>query len=242
MVSGETPSPLNELDQELFVALRASDLAAARSLLDRGAKADAKHSNGDPAWVWAVLYDDRPMANLLFSRLPEMDRTNGEVALVFAAGSGNEEFAAKLLSKGVDPDCRLPRLDGSTPLLMAASNGHVGIAKLLIDRKADVNRKDPHGDTALMAAVRFGSIPMVELLLAAGAEPSARDFDGRTPLVWAARSGRADMVKLLLDHGVSRNDRAAASALVVAGRRGYPEVVKMLRAGGLKDAAPPMLN
>jgi len=83
---------------------------------------------------------------------------------------------------------------------------------------------------------------MVELLLAAGAEPSARDFDGRTPLVWAARSGRADMVKLLLDHGVSRNDRAAASALVVAGRRGYPEVVKMLRAGGLKDAAPPMLN
>ena len=62
--------------------------------------------------------------------------------------------AAKLLSKGVDPDCRLPRLDGSTPLLMAASNGHVSIAKLLIDRKADVNRKDPHGDTALMAAVQ----------------------------------------------------------------------------------------
>lgn len=49
-------------------------------------------------------------------------------------------------------------IDGSTAVMIAAASGHLEMSRLLIERAANVNLADEHGDTAFMAAVRAGSL------------------------------------------------------------------------------------
>jgi ankyrin repeat protein len=61
-----------------------------------------------------------------------------------------------------------------TPLIWAASEGRLEIARLLIKSGADVNahHEEKIGNTAIREAVRAGDLKMCELLLGSGADPS----------------------------------------------------------------------
>ncbi|SRR5258708_6365248 len=61
----------------------------------------------------------------------------------------------------------------NTPLIVAVSQGHYEIAKLLIGSGADVNAHEEAkiGNTAIREAAETGSPQLVELLLSAGADP-----------------------------------------------------------------------
>lgn len=72
-----------------------------------------------------------------------------------------------LLNAGADPNPR--SLVGSTPLMLAASNGHADVAKTLIAAGADVHAKNQAGATALGIAKGAGHHEIVEVLRAAGA-------------------------------------------------------------------------
>ena len=55
--------------------------------------------------------------------------------------------------------------DGMTPLHIACQNGHTEIAGLLLDRGAEVDRKNAEGSTPLNLAVRARCKATVRLLL-----------------------------------------------------------------------------
>jgi hypothetical protein len=61
-----------------------------------------------------------------------------------------------------------PDSNGRTPLMAAAVNGYVAMARLLLQRGADPNRRAP-GGSVLDFARRGGSAEVIELLLRAGA-------------------------------------------------------------------------
>ena len=61
-----------------------------------------------------------------------------------------------------------PDSSGRTPLMAAAVNGYVAMARLLLQRGADPNRRAP-GGSVLDFARRGGSAEVIELLLGAGA-------------------------------------------------------------------------
>ena len=121
------------------------------------------------------------------------------------------------------------------------------LAKLAISKGAQVDAQDPAGRTALHFAAH-GYRDIAELLLAHGANVNAKDNNGDTPLhdaalPWvsgyrrccplhdAALRGRKDLVELFLAKGadVKAIDNAGRTPSAEAARRGFTEVVELLR-------------
>lgn len=67
-------------------------------------------------------------------------------------------------------DSNLRNLDGETPLILAACEGHNDMTALLIENGADINLTDNLQQSALYYATENGFTEIVEQLLMAGAE------------------------------------------------------------------------
>ena len=72
-------------------------------------------------------------------------------ALLYAARSGCYECVEDLIAAGADVN--LPTPEGVTPLMIALDNEHNEVAKLLMDKGANLNVWDWWGRTALWIAV-----------------------------------------------------------------------------------------
>ncbi|KAK5660449.1 hypothetical protein OQA88_12994 [Cercophora sp. LCS_1] len=119
-----------------------------------------------------------------------------------------------------------------TPLSWAAANGHEVVAKLLLEKGADIEAKDNNdGQTPLFWAAANGHEAVVKLLLEEDANIEAKDDHGQTPLSWAAVKGREGVVKLLLKEGANievKDGDNGGTPLLWAAVRGHKAVVKLL--------------
>ncbi len=103
---------------------------------------------------------------------------------------------------------------GDTALHFAAAAYRTEIARLLLERGADVQARNRHGATPLHdAAVGSPGGKMwnpdaqtatIAFLIAAGADPNSLDKRGVTPLHKAVRTRCAAAVRTLLEHGANR--------------------------------------
>jgi ankyrin repeat protein len=122
---------------------------------------------------------------------------------------------------------------GHTPLLNVVRVGNVTMAKVLLDRGADVNIKVTGEDrrTCLHAACLSGSVKMSRLLLEKGADPNASTYtDLRTPLHWAALEGHLKVTKILVKFGanVSARDKFGLRPIKLALVKGHGKIVDFL--------------
>lgn len=98
------------------------------------------------------------------------------------------------------------RIAGETPLMLAAKNGHVDAVKLLLNRGAKINARNPDtpdskkGMTALMLAAQQGHDEVVRVLLEHGADTTVETRFGRTALDLASRAKKEETVRLLKDY------------------------------------------
>lgn len=84
-------------------------------------------------------------------------------------------YMQALLDGGVNPDTIL----GTTPILFDVASEHTAATlKLLLDRGADVDRKDSLGNTALMRALTGMQLDQVLYLLDRGASPRFVNVNG----------------------------------------------------------------
>lgn len=89
-----------------------------------------------------------------------------------AAGAGDLARVDALLAAGVPVDA--PARYGQTPLYFAAENGHLAVAKRLVERGANVNVQDRFfGASVLGMALGGGHSELARFLLAHGAEDAA---------------------------------------------------------------------
>ncbi|KAK7178576.1 Ankyrin repeat domain-containing protein 50-like protein 1 [Paraphaeosphaeria sporulosa] len=121
----------------------------------------------------------------------------------------------------------------STVLVVASYFGHDAVAKLVLDKGADLESKDDkYGRTPLSWAAEHGREAVVKLLLDKGAELESRDDNyGRTPLSWAAENGHEAVVRLLLDKGTdleSKDNMYNWTPLSWAAKNGHEAVVRLL--------------
>ncbi|KAL0939532.1 uncharacterized protein CTRU02_206142 [Colletotrichum truncatum] len=144
----------------------------------------------------------------------------------------NQQGAISDFSSGssdMEESCRveLPDESGRTLLSIAAEHGHISIAKLLIDKGANVNARDKHGRTPLWWAVMYKQEDFVEFLASAVqilddclensdssedeefgamdqgysrlvAEIDIYDKKGDTPLICAVQNGHEHIARTLL--------------------------------------------
>ena len=108
-------------------------------------------------------------------------KASSTVDIWTAAADGNRDAVARLLAAGTSVNAKQPG-SGSTPLSMATLFGQTEIAKLLIEKGADVTIASADGNTALHIAAFFTHVELVELLLAKGASASIKNGRGESPL------------------------------------------------------------
>lgn len=123
-------------------------------------------------------------------------------------------------------------------MMRAALEGHTAGVKQLLDKSADVNAKDREGRTALMFAVINLHYETMKVLLERGADVDARANDGWTALMLAASCGEARIVRALLNSGADvkgKSVRADVTAIIIAVKHGYTEIVSLLEKAGAKQ-------
>jgi ankyrin len=83
-----------------------------------------------------------------------------------------------------------------TPLLRAARDGNLDMARLLVEAGADVNRAAANGTSPMVAAITNNHIELATFLMEKGADVNAADaFYKRTPLYAAVEMRNADYTR-----------------------------------------------
>jgi ankyrin repeat protein len=229
----------------LMLATVVGDLRLVQTLLDHGAKVNAKNQAGATAILWAV--GDVAKAKALLARGADVNARadSGRTPLLIAAGSARAAEVVKLLCDH-GADVRYGQ-QGYTVLMAAVEGGDREVVRFLLAKGADTKAKNRAGWTALHAAAMARDRRIAEDLLAHGAEVNAADtIQGRTPLHWATVGGRADLVRLFLDRGADvrvRESLGGTTTLIcaAASERGDLTLVNLLLEKGAaleaKDAS-----
>ncbi|KAI0595650.1 hypothetical protein F4775DRAFT_568507 [Biscogniauxia sp. FL1348] len=127
-----------------------------------------------------------------------------------------------------------------TPLALAAALNKTSIAKLLLERKANVNSEvSIIGGTALHLATRNGHKDIVDLLLSEDVDVNQRDRERYTPLHLASINGHREIATCLLDMGadLSLRGKEGHTPFHVASLCGHLEILELLLERGPKEQA-----
>jgi ankyrin repeat protein len=139
-------------------------------LIATGADLEAKGNGGETPLDWAIKYKRNETADLLRKHGGKYGKIH------FAALGGDIEVVKEFLAAGADVNkdvwVEYPGWMNTTPLLLAAGNGHKEIAELLIAKGADVNAMSD----------RFGG-------------------KDKTALDWAVDQDQTETADLLRKHG-----------------------------------------
>lgn len=147
----------------------------------------------------AALGRAAELAELLRRQPDDAQRAavDGFTPLGLASFFGHEEAARVLLEFGADPRTASRNEMRVAPLHSAVARRSLPVARLLLDRGADVNARQAGGFTPLHGAAANGDRAMSELLVDRGADPSARNDEGRTPSELAATRNHAGLADWL---------------------------------------------
>ncbi len=154
-----------QLNEQLYEAVRAGDAAQVRALLDRGADVNAKFRYGATALFKAAEKGDLAVVKLLLERGADVnvkDTFYSATALGWAAQKNHTAVVAALLEKGAE--------GANDVLLGAVSEGNVEMVRAALAAKVA-----PTAGTLTAALASAASAPdkaaIAELLRKAGAQP-----------------------------------------------------------------------
>ncbi|OLQ14711.1 Ankyrin repeat domain-containing protein 50 [Symbiodinium microadriaticum] len=149
-----------------------------------------------------------------------------------------EALTARL---GSEKDAQAAGFFAATPLHLAAYEGHLGVARYLVEAGADKDQANNDGATPLWIAAQHGHLDVVIFLVEAGAEKDEANNDGATPPYIAAQHKGVSMLcvfwwKLALTK-IALTSRTE-HPFVIACQTGHLDAVRwLLEDGDDKDQA-----
>jgi ankyrin repeat protein len=214
--SGSTP---------LLVAANHGDAAQVRQLLKAGANPNVRNQLDTTPLLEAAYRSNGEIIKALLDAGadPNAAGADGQTPLMLVARGTNVAAAKMLLDKGASVRASESQRQ-QTALMWAAANRQGPMARLLVERGADLDAKtaadlmtplvsaepraqprSPGGMTALMFASREGCLDCVAAMVEKGASIDLPDPEGVTPLLWAIWNTRFDVAKYLIEHGANVN-------------------------------------
>jgi ankyrin repeat protein len=178
--------------------------------------------------MWAVLENHPDIVKALIKKGADI---NAQTKVVVPDGTTGKPDATSgdigAHGPGIYRSRAVPSPSGAmTPLLFAARDGNLEMARLLVEAGADVNRTAANGTGPMVAAITNNHIELATFLMANGADVNAADaFYKRTPLYAAVEMRNPDytrdtaapvadsrdpmdLIKDLLKRGADPNARA----------------------------------
>jgi ankyrin repeat protein len=256
-VDGSTPF--------MYAALYA-DAPMLKRLLAKGADPNARNDANATALMYAAI--DLAKTQVLVEAGADVNARSddGRTAVFIAANkAGNIATVKFLLDRGANPNPTSRSFNDSTPLRNAIEAPDYDIAKLLVDRGADIKAAGFLGLASAVAvcpkcldliavpgaldrkaysqavgvASANGDAAGIKLLLDRGADVNAIDPNGRTPLILATATDNVpvDLIALLLDRGAKLEPKTefGLTALDYAKLHGETPMVDMLTKAGAPD-------
>jgi len=117
--------------------------------------------------------------------------------LVESVQNGNLSRALQLIADGVDVN-ETDRFYLWTSLHLAARDGKVGLAKVLLKHKANIDARDSVGQTPLHRAAFWGQLEVCKVLLENGADFTVMDGMMQTPEELARMNGHQQCASLIV--------------------------------------------
>ena len=97
---------------------------------------------------------------------------------------------------------------GVTPLHLAASDGHLEVCKLIMEKLTDKNPGTAHEQTPFHWAARSGQLAVCKHMIENFSDKNpATETRGWTPLHWAAEYGHLNVCKLIMGYLVDKNPK-----------------------------------
>ena len=165
-LSGHTIAFANPLHD----AARDGDVEKVSGLIDQGVAMDVPGDNGETPLILAILGGQPAVVDLLIEKGADLRARNsgGFTALHAAAYVGDVDTASKLLGKGAIVNDQENKAE-VTPLSVAAEEGHVEMARVLVEHGADLEAVERNGYTPLSRALWRDQKEVVALLQQSGA-------------------------------------------------------------------------
>jgi len=170
-------------DTALMMAARTGKADAVRVLVEGGGNVNAKETwGGTTALMWAVSEGHADAAKLLVDAGADVNARSNYVA---AANGRGFEGRTPLSNRATDARPEEFASGWLTPLMFAAREGDVELARLLVEARADVDAGAGDGKTALSLAIFNGNYEVASYLVDSKADPNKADAQRFTPLFWA---------------------------------------------------------
>jgi ankyrin repeat protein len=232
LTAGADVNTINRMGASaLFIAARSGDANLIARLLEAGANPTLKLKLGETALMSAARTGAAEGIRLIVDAGADVnakEQSRHQTALMWAAAQGHVAAASELLNAGADIETRskvrpmlmfidganggafdqgvMENLGGYSPLLFAARNGNLEMARLLLNAGADINGEAGNGATPLVIATHSGHTSLAVMLLEEGADPDAIGA-GYNPLHAAILRGDEKTINALLQHGANPNIR-----------------------------------